>query len=547
MQMKTAADYPQKNGVITGFSVAGTEYLELISEDLCLGMSLQTLSFIQNYYKSMLRRDASVEEIIMLDILICNAEARRDGGVAPSLAEMTTDSDEIRDTFEDMMCKRSALFPTRKGPVALDELMNISGRYMNNIFPERYSAERTVCHVYEEAPAFLSKLDMSRESYEYKAGEMSFALASEPERTVIKDGVYIQIEKNDASEGFIDVLRAEKIEFSASRVRGSIIEAIMADADRAEITVPYSLPTLASFGDGDMLILCRAEQEQRIVQLGLQHSLRMRHAGRRLKKGGIRFKNPLFEYGFSALFLRTLTAPKRSPQGDELLSVCIDRDTLCGKSDCRFDTVSSECERENTAIISASSSMSSPFESGIHQIVCAYAGAVALGASIGDIRLKSVIRYPADSDPAVLIAHILGMYRAETELCVSSADNELKWSSDLSEPVSRTVAVSDKGFAGGVGEGSLWIVSPEEKDGEICFENIRRSFAYMTALISEGHVIRACALDSDGFGESEERYSVPIGSFLVLTRAELVPSDGVKTEKVGEVGSFSDGESPLLM
>ncbi|MBQ8208513.1 MAG: hypothetical protein IJZ89_07260 [Clostridia bacterium] len=559
MQMRTAADYPQRMGKVTGFGVAPTEYLELIRSDLGLTMPLQSLSYIQNHYRMAERREPDVGELIMLDILMWNARQRGLRTRRLDLMELSTDSEDIRDTFEDMMRKLSALEPKRSGPVSFDKMLGVSGAYIGSIMPERYFEGLSVSFCGEKNAALMAKAAGSEEVKDYFAGSLDFALASAPRKISIKEGIYIQIEKHEELSEFLDALRKEKIKFSARIVRNNIIEEIAADTNHAEIAVPFSIPELAAFGEGDLLLLCPDSFEKDIVYMGNLLSLRMRRAGRKLKKGDLIFKNPVFESVIHASFIRGITDIKPV----EAVNVSIGKELIDGKADCRFEmismkprnddfeaAVSHDGGRDDISLICAASDMSSPYENGIAQVVCSAAGAIAAGASIEDIKLKNVIRYPLNSDPSLLTAHILGIYRAETELCLSARESELAILADIAKPESRSLSLAQKKATGGFGEGALWLVSPETKNDKLCFENIRRTFSYMTELISGGHAIRACALDTEGFSgeeslagaEQSKRGKTAVGSFLVLTRAELIPSEGVLTERIGAIGISDDGE-----
>lgn len=552
MQFRNESDYPQRFGSVSGFCGASAEYLELIKNDLGLAMPIysrdlpcKTLSYVRENYRTHERREPDVQEIIMCDILMWNAMPRAKERCL-MLAQLSTNSEDIRETFTDAMQKLRAIDPKRTGNVRLDELLSVAGSYIMSVMPERYFEGLDVSRVYEKDGLLAAKAEGSADTRAYRAGEMDFILASKAESISIKEGVYIQVERNDGLCSFIDALREKDIKFGARVIEHNIIETVIGECDNAEINVPSSLPSLAAFGEGDLLILCCAELEQNIVSVGNAHGLRMRRAGRKLKKGGIIFKSPMFGFSVGADFLRSIT------DRSMFVTICpeLGDDLLEGKAKCRFEMItrkprngdfeeshSHEGGREDVSVMSVCGDMTSPFESGIAQAVISAAGAVALGASPRKIRQKNIIRYPAQADPSALVAHILGIYRAETELCLLSRDNVLKVTFDVEKAESRSISVAAKRQTGGFGEGSLWIVSPEEKGGKICFENIRRIFIYMKDLIASGHVIRACALDTDGFSGSEgESKKTPVGSFLVLTRAELIPSEGINTERVGSVG-----------
>lgn len=360
----------------------------------------------------------------------------------------------------------------------------------------------------------------------------------------IKHGVYIQIEKNENIPLLIENLSQKGIKYTSRVITDNIIEEILGETDHAEITVPFSLPHLATFGEGDLLILCHEENEQEIVYAGNGLGLRMRRAGKKLKKGCVSFKNPAFEYSLNQIILKNATDAQKA----DSVKICIPDELINKPGHCELiskEKVAAEIDIDSVSTVS-SSSFVSPYKDGIAQVICAAAGSIAEGTPSDEIKMTHLIDCPLNTDPAALIAHIMGIYRAEAELCIYSSDNKIRIASSNEKSVSCSISVSPQSAKGGFGEGSLWLVSPQNQNNEPCFENIRKTFSYMTELIASGHTIRACALDTEGISvedmfsangsEAKKEQSANIGSFLVLTNAELIPADGIITEKIGAVG-----------
>ena len=532
--MRTYTDYPMRAGTILGFCTATTDHLNYIRQDMGLTLPAELLSHIQNHYRLFEKRDCDASELILIDILFANAKKKIASEHNYCISEMVTDNEEIRETMEDMMAKLAAMEKAPQGPIPFERMINISSDYMASIFPERASEHFSVKYVGEDAPELHARLDGSRKIMSCSSENIKFAAASSPVKSKIKEGVYIQIKNEGDVFSFIDDLMKKGIIFNGWMIDDDLILTVLSDTRSAELTVPDMLPEMATYGRGDILLLCREKDEMAIVHMGMERELKMRRAGKKRKKGKILFKCKEKTTAIDANFLlKFAKANVLSP-----VSLNISDEVLSGKPSCKLNELSCDGYVNSLSAICASSDMSAPYRSGISQVLCAAAGQIALGSSIEDIRLKTVVFCPKDTAAAKIFAHILGIYRAEAELCLSSHQNELHVSDDIRRENSFSIALAKTRSEGTFGEGSLFVISPEEKDGKICFANVRKAFSYVTALLESGHVIRACALDSEGLSDStDEKKTFSAGSFLILTNAELLCCEGVTVTYVGVVGN----------
>lgn len=531
--MRSYSDYPMREGTVIGFCTASTEYLEYIRQDMGLIMPIETLSYIQNHYRLIEKRDCDVSELILVDILFGNVNERLAGERNYCIAQMVTESDEIKETMEDMMAKLASLEKRMQGPIPFERMLNISSDYIASVFPERAEEHFLAKYVQEGDVALLTMLDGSRESMLCTSENIKFAIASAPVKKTIKEGVYIQIKNNGDITSFIDAIVGKGIAFDGWMIEENLISVVLSDTKNAELTVPDMLPEMATYGKGDILFLCRERDEMTVVQIGMEIGLQMRRAGRKNKKGKILFKGKAVTTAIDGDFLLKFAKAKVFAPTD--LNVC--QDILSGDPDCKLLELSYDRAIDGLSVVCASGDMNAPYRGGISQVLCAVAGEIALGASIEDIRIKTVISCHKDTDPAKIFAHILGIYRAEIELCILSRDNELHVSDKIEKISSTSIALSRAKAKGLLGEGSLFVISPEDKNGKICFENIRKCFYYVSSLMESGHIIRACALDCEGLSgcEYEEKTFTPC-SFLVFSDAELLECEGVSITSVGMVG-----------
>ena len=565
MKLRTAEDYPQKWGLITGFCSAPTDYIEMIRRDLELSVPLSVLSRLQNHYKIYEHRDPTVEELIMLDILATNAQCLAKEKRCFELAELNTNSEDIKAAFGDVLQKLRAVYPERKGPLSFEEILRTAGRYIDCIMPERYTRSIGISNIGKNDPAEAATASGSSDAIGYSAGNLTFAVGTPSEKVNIPKGDYVQVAKADGFTEIIKALRKDIPELMAKKVKNNIVEEILSDADHAEIYVPYSLPTAASFGKDDLLLLCKEKHTKELCNKISSFGLRYRLAGKKNKKGNLIFSGYNSPIKLHPSLIRSLTQIRRN----ELVKANISNELANGDPDCSFEMltlhqwntdsepiVGHNGNRNDISITSVKSNITpSPYQSGIAQIICAAASAIAAGSSAENIKLTNVIRFPASSDPSILLAHLLGIYRAEIELCTSERESRLEISEGISKPESKTIAVSPKKALAKSETGSLWLVSPELEQENICFENIRRTFSYMTELEAKGLAARICALDANGIGSddgvsfdvgaSPKAKKKNIGAFLVLTNAELIGATGITTEKIGVIDISESPEEVL--
>lgn len=529
--MVTYNDYPMRAGTILGFCNAPTDYLNYIRQDMGLMMSHEILSYIQNHYRLTERRDCDATELALIDILFHNGTEKIRNRKNYCLSQMVTENEEIKATTEDMMAKLAAMGEKFDSPISFQKLLDASSNYMASIFPARASEHFSVKHVGKDDPALLSRIEGSRNVVSFSSESLKFAFADSPAKRKIKEGVYIQIKNEGEVASFIESLIMSDTVFNGLVIDDNLLLTVLSDTKSAELTLPDTLPQMATYGKGDILLLCREKDEMSIVHMGMEKNLHMRRAGKKNKKGKIVFRGqdkiiPI-DGDFLLKFARSNVLTP--------VTVNVSEDMLSKKENCTLNELVSESESSISTICS-SSDMVSPYRSGIAQILSAAASQIALGTSTQDISMKTVISCSKNTDPAKIFAHILGIYRAENELCIVSRGNELHVSADTENEKSVSISLAKSCAKASFGEGKLFVISPEEKDGKICFANVRKTFSYVSSLIESGHVIRACALDSKGLSDNADEKAVSPGSFLILTNAELLCCEGVNVTDVGMIG-----------
>lgn len=365
MSYKSFRDYNEKHGAVAGFITAPTDYLNMIKEDLGLSMPLYTLSYLQNHYRIAERRDPLVEELIMLDILWANADARARKKRVLLLESLVTDDKDIKDSFADLMLKMRAIHPLRHGPIPFESLSGTAGEYLSSIFSYNVSAP-----------------------------------SGEAEKVNIKDGSYIFISVSpEQAETLLTEMRTDTaLKFSAKMIEHNMIEEVASEGP-AEIHLSAPIPAFASFMGG-LLIAVKDKNIGAICALSAEKGYPAYPIGRKLKKGKLSLFSPFLPMPISIepALIRELT----NIENREVISV-----NLAGNKAREF------------------------YDRGITAVRDATLGAREAGENV---LIKNTVRFPIDSAPSDILALILGIYRAQIELCVCDTDSVFEIGDEVSEP-----------------------------------------------------------------------------------------------------------------
>lgn len=107
---------------LANFPFFSAETLKELASTLGLFMGVPELRFCQEHYRTILRRDPSVEELLMIDGMVKNGYRKADCFL---LSEMTTESETVAGLFSELMTHRSHKFRETKRPIALTDLADI--------------------------------------------------------------------------------------------------------------------------------------------------------------------------------------------------------------------------------------------------------------------------------------------------------------------------------------------------------------------------------------------------------------------------------------
>ena len=143
---------PSDTVPVLRFRSADESAIERLNEDLGLELTPVRLARLQAYFHGILRRDPTVGELRILDRL------EREDKLSPrriAVGELYTDSDDVAETWADMMQKQGALHrvgtafrggrPQVSPPCTLDAAASLIGRYLFSTCPQpRSYADRPI-------------------------------------------------------------------------------------------------------------------------------------------------------------------------------------------------------------------------------------------------------------------------------------------------------------------------------------------------------------------------------------------------------------------
>ncbi|MEE0968232.1 MAG: hypothetical protein U0M06_02525 [Clostridia bacterium] len=482
-----------------------------------------------------------LDKIKMLEMLADRARKRAECAPKYMLSVFSTDSEEISTVFRDFYQKLNELEPMRHGPIPFDTILSLAGKYVSALIQGSYTGDTKLLGSDTAEPHISAYVNGAEWAKKFYLGNDPFAIHGYINNHYIKRGIYIQVEKSESFAELISALRKiNNLKFNTSIVENNIVEHLISITDGGSIFAPESFANLMNFGKGDLVICCPSKSENSVVKALMQMNLRFRKAGTISKNGNIKFVSPYGSFSLHHIHLKSIMSSRYG----QLVSVDVSKDIA--ESDPAFifedvtpcETVEDEAPITHDCYISAASVKSdpnvSPYKSGMSQIISAATAAIASGERRDSISLSTEIKYRKSDSPSSLLAHLLGIYRAQIELCASSYNDRIKICEDIDSPISRTCTVIKIRSANAEGK-SVFIVRPECDKNFPEFKNIRKTFSYVEELLQSDRTSSALPLNeknSELLGADLSSKCSEVGAFVIYTNAELLPADGVITEKI---------------
>lgn len=480
--MRTHQSYPDIHGVVPSFIVTGDETLARICDTLSLSMQPHVLGGIREHYLGFERRIPCADEIIMLDILYSSAEEKRHFYIS----ELGTNDPDIARTFEDIKEKYYAVFGGDGRPLSLDKLFETAEKYLAGCG----IGGKALCEARVGLPLDLCGSYVRDE----ETGESLSFFA--PRKDLGKaDALYIGVDSCAGTDDFLIRAAKNSAVLKIIPAKKSFFAAVLDDCEHAELFIsedPRDLRLLPSYGAGGYIIKCGKNEAGALEALAADLSVPFSVIAAERKSGRLRFRSARTAFTIDGDFLRALgvrntslvrvCAPKRSDKAPIIRRTAGNGVTLFSTGDISFDA-------------------------GEAVLLRAAADAVASCTlrSVRDAFLSCRISLPVSVSCDDALSLVLGLYRAETELCIRTQCDAFTVSDAMGEPkISVAVLGGSEPLPSESGERGF-VISAAKNDDHTAdgrseyYANIRRLFDYILKFKNSGHVKSLRALCGDSF------------------------------------------------
>ncbi len=530
------SDYPLRHGIVYGFSGGERELTEAVVRDLSLRRPIEFWIWVSQSYRELKMGEPTVDALIMLDLLSC--------GVSPSLPLRIGElecGDEIQmRTYSDLISKLYDTYYGTKGPLELKRLLSVARDYLAccGVAPKRPRV-----FVSQKGDSVKKAMEVGCRAVErWAVGDVDIAYGGEIRALVRQGRPGNTVCILRSADGFVrrtqseDFLMSEELSDRILKVRyqeESLLSCLLEFSDGLEIKLSDSIEAIYPLAE----ILCDRSGNY-LAEIAQEDMIELQIKAREqgldlspvatVKKGkGVSVICRGVTQEFNADFLRAVL---NGGAGEEIFSASaepLSRPSFhmykflggCNGDVCLADGYLTGCA----------------YYDGATAVVGSVSMAVARGADLRDIstaNLISVDRKESRSNMlSNLISYLLGIYRAQIELCVPDAGCDV-------ETADRS-GVSSVAFCEGgvieppVSRGYLYYLCPAlSNEGFPDYGDLRRSFRFVSGAVRTGRC-RAAAVGTrglsaavrelcgDGFeGELPEASAIP-GGFLLLCEERI--------------------------
>lgn len=489
----------KKRGIVTNFATFTPAMLHSMKYDIELSMTEEQLAKLHRYYRSSVRRDPSLDELYLLDRLILLR-----GDTETPITTLSTDSNIIAQTYADVMEKRKAI-RAQSTPPTLKEIKQVASKYLKMI----------------GKPTYLGDTNL------FSHGSLAKAeLILNGCRNVISDpcaaiGTYTRGESPAAGDLLIVILPQEQSDFTdldqndlsslfaCSGVKGGtvignngIIDIIRQvnkgayiDTTALPVAQPCELTDLCDACHGAILAIVSHAQSSEFIANAKQL--------RTFVIGSLTSDNKL-----TVNHSRTGTISHHIDFLNSLAPSCEMHTLLCETYPSVPAVQSSEFHvsfPEDRSCVFATRRISypkSPFWASMHATLQSISDCVAQGADYQQVCLSTNIQQPHNTSYAnQILESLLGIYRAQMELCVTDCDSTVGCdnSSEFSITVCAAAPLPQHSKQEQVPQSTLYLLKPKTQDNGLpCFEELRRMWNYISELVKDGKIISARAVTFEG-------------------------------------------------
>ncbi len=237
------------------------------------------------------------------------------------------------------------------------------------------------------------------------------APADNTEKIYTGEGPYIFIPEC-GDELLKELRKGAGFSFSARYTEHNIIEEITEENGSAELFLPIPLPAFATF-NGGLLISLKEKFTEKLCAFIAEKGYTPQIVGKKRKKGKLSLASP---------FLST--------------PVCIEPSLICELTNIK--------SIEIVSVNMMGTSARDYYDRGITAVTNTVRDALESGIEKKDIIIKNTVKLPKNESPALTLAFILGLYRAQIELCVCDIDSIFEMTDKVDKPEISVILISNR-------------------------------------------------------------------------------------------------------
>lgn len=525
----------QNTGKIIGFSKYTKDQLEKMRSALQISLSLDQLDACAAYYRDTAKRDPFIAELRLLGRL-ANHPSVPMLTVAPT--ELITDNKAIADTYADLMSKRRTLFPSKRTPCTLGEVLPILNEAFRSVGKE--PAKSNTVMLWQEAERYVLPKEPARGVYapngRIRLTEQAVAVTDTvPEERDFWAILLPVAMRTPADRRGAELLLSEDcaahIEQVVSVGSAGLMEALLQVADglwielsrlsQVDEDVPLSIMT--DCYEGRHLIRVSGKHVNSVMQAARAIGLRMMPFAMVSNEPRYVFANEKKAvFSLDSAFLRSLsrlhtasmalteqTDVPPSPIAHTPLSTAV-----CSYLD-RSDKIVSEdviqIEKTLHATATSASSGTCGFEAAMRTVLAPLLTLAANGCDLGMSRLSVALELPQGTPDKAMaeqaLSQILGIYRVLAELGRPISAWKTIASKEICTPELTVFASADGEStvpSRFVGDGHrVYCIAPDLRaDGTYDIKSLRSLLSYLCDLKKKGDLLSARILCGESVTEA---------------------------------------------
>ena len=528
--MAEISHYPKRNGIIYGFCFGDPYFIGDVMGDLRLESPIDFWLLVSHRMKELKMSEPTVDLIILLDMLRSGALKSRK--LPSRIAEFSCDDEIQMRTYSDLISKYYAANPLEKGPVDTAKLMSAARDFL------------ACCDVVTEGrEVFAASNGNAREKAleagcrvvdEKHFGDISLAVGEKLPAKREKTGDLICMVRGTDENGrtALELLSVEMLSGTvkrAKKIENGLLKTLLTFSAGLDITayrtdgMTYPLAEICTGFEGAWLARIEQSDLYTLQMTGASRGVTVSPVATVKKGSNVNFTFPGGAYRINSDFICEVTAslfdgcagvaaptPIRAPS--------FDKANIRAGADGYYlsDEFMTGCEYYDASAA----------------VVSAVSKAVADGIDLKNIRLTNILTYDENHAsgemnlPSKLVSHLLGIHRAQAELCLPDTGSAQQASD--SDTLTVVAITSGERRENRVDHGTVYLATPAlSEEGFPDYGELRRIFRFVSGAVTTGKC-RAEVIDARGAQSALLRLcgdtSVDVsavrqvpGAFLLLT------------------------------